>query len=410
VALSSKKRDAFPLAPVEGVQLQIADRKPTIGVYVHVPFCAASCPYCDYPHAAVPNARAEAAEDFVKALCTEIRRRAPRHDAPVQTIYLGGGTPSQLAARHLGEIFAALRKHFGSASAHEVTVEANPDDLDVAFLQSLCTQGVTRLSLGVQSFFDEDLRALGRRHNAEEAARALPDAREAGFADVSLDLLFGLPGQPLARWQATLERVVQQEPAHVTLYRLTAEAGTPLGRRVAQGETALPGAGPPAAQYERALDVLGGAGLRLYEQTHLARPGFEARHTRRYWRHEPVLGLGPGAHSFFWNADGTATRRANACDWRAYAEALHDGGAPPHERERLARTALAGEYLAQRLRTARGLSLERLARRYGRDLRAERGPTLDRLCAEGYLERAGPSVRPTRAGRLRLASLTDALL
>lgn len=346
----------------------------------------------------------------MEALRAEIRRRAPRHDAPVQTIYFGGGTPSQLSVAQLEALFVTLGDAFNGAEAREVTIEANPDDLDAAFLQSLRALGVTRLSLGVQSFFDEDLRTLGRRHDAAEAARVLPLAHEAGFENGSLDLVFGLPGQPLARWHATLEKAVQQEPEHITLYRLTAEPGTPLGRRVARGAVQLPDEDTVTAQYERALDVLTGAGFRLYEQTHLARPGFEAQHTRRYWRHEAVLGLGPGAHSFLWNADETATRRANASDWRTYTEALRGGHAPPHERERLSRPELAGEYLAQRLRTARGLCLDRLARHYDRDLRAERGPTLDRLCAEGYLERTGDRLRPTRAGRLRLDALTDALL
>jgi oxygen-independent coproporphyrinogen-3 oxidase len=386
--------------------------KSGVGVYVHVPFCAASCPYCDYPHAVASAAGAHDA--FARAVQAEVRRRAPRHDAPLRTIYLGGGTPSQLSARHLVDILDAVRAHFGHAEeGREVTVEANPDDLTGAWLRALREAGVTRLSLGVQSFFEEDLRVLGRRHDAAEAARALPLAREAGFGNVSLDLLFGLPGQPAARWQATLEKAIQQAPEHVTLYRLTPAAGTPLGERVARGAARLSGGGAATAQYEQALDALGAAGYHTQEQTHLARPGFEARHTRRYWRHEAVLGLGPGAHSFSGSDDGPAMRRANAPGWRAYTEALNDGRAPPHTQEHPPRAALADEYVARRLRTARGLSPETLAARYGRDLRSERGEALDRLRAEGYLEQVsggGSAVRPTRAGRLRLDALTDALL
>ena len=367
-----------------------------------MPFCAASCPYCNYPHAAGHSR--EAREAFVETVLAEIRRRRRFHGARVRTMYLGGGTPSQLSAGHLGRLLDALREAFDCAGVREITLEANPDDLARPYLKSLRTLGVDRLSLGVQSFFAEDLRALSRRHDAQETARAVPRAQEAGFQNVSVDLMFGIPEQPRARWQATLEKVVQQAPAHVTLYRLTAEPGTlPRG---------LPSANAASAQYEQALDVLGAAGYRLYEQTHLARPGFEARHTPRYWRHETVLGFGPGAHSFFWKAgECEAVRRANEPSFDAYAQALTAGEPPPHAREVLSRQALADEYLAQRLRTARGLSLQHLKERYGRDLRAEKEAMLDRLCTEGYVEVCrGDRLRLTRAGRLRLDALTAALL
>jgi oxygen-independent coproporphyrinogen-3 oxidase len=376
---------------------------------VHVPFCAASCPYCDYPHAAERSS--EAHEAFVAALRAEVQRRTRFHAAPVRTIYLGGGTPSQLSAAQLEQVLEALHGAFDTESVREVTLEALPDDLTPRWLAAVRALGATRLSVGVQSFFEEDLRVLGRRHDAGEAERAVPLAREAGFQNVSVDLLFGLPGQSLSRWQATLEKATQQAPSHVTLYRLTAEAGTPLGERVAGGATPLPDADRTAAQYERALDVLDAAGLPLYEQTHLARPGRTSAHTRRYWRHETVLGFGPGARSFFQRPDGRAARRANAPDWEAYVQSRAcPDDAVPHTQEPLAPGALADEYVALRLRTAAGLSLRRLADRYGRDLRAQRGPTLDRLCAEGYLERCGDRLRPTRAGRLRLDAITDALL
>jgi oxygen-independent coproporphyrinogen-3 oxidase len=359
-----------------------------------------------------PSSRAH--EAFVEALCAEVRRRAGEHpDTPVETIYLGGGTPSRLGAAHLERLFAALRDTFDCTEVREVTVEANPDDLNAAFLQALGDLGVNRLSLGVQSFAKDDLRFLGRRHDAAQAARAVPLARAAGFENISVDLIFGLPDQTPARWQATLEKTVEQAPQHVTLYRLTAEAGTPLGRRVADGRVRLPNANTTAAQYQQALDMLGerlDAGYRLYEQTHLARPGFEAIHTPRYWCHAAVLGLGPGAHSFRWTSDRAALRRANASDWRAYAAALHSGDAPPHTSETLPAAALADEYVALRLRTARGLSLERLSARYGRDLRTERGAVLDRLCAEGYATLRDDRLRLTRAGRLRLDALTAALV
>jgi oxygen-independent coproporphyrinogen-3 oxidase len=350
----------------------------------------------------------------VDALQAEIRRRTRFHGAAAATIYLGGGTPSQLATAHLERVLGALRGAFDADDAREITLEANPDDLTPRRAKNLSTLGITRLSLGVQSFFEEDLRWLGRRHSAAEAARAVPLVREAGFRDVSVDLLFGMPGQSPARWQATLEQAAAQDATHVTLYRLTAEAGTPLGRRVTRGAVSLPGADSTAAQYERALDVLTGAGFHLCEQTHLARRGGAPVHTRRYWRHQTVLGFGPGAHSLFWTLDGEAVRRANDPDGRAYARSP-SAGAVPHTNETLAPDALADEYVAQRLRTADGLSLRRLAERYGRDLRARRGATLDRLCAEGYLERDGTKggderMRLTRAGRLRLEAVTEAVL
>ena len=385
---------------------------------MHVPFCAVSCPYCDYPHTA--NGRsAEARDAFVEALRAEVRRRERFHGAPVQTIYLGGGTPSQLAPAQLDQVLGALRNAFDADDAREITLEANPGDLTPGWLASVRALGVTRLSLGVQSFFAEDLSFLKRPHSAEETRNAIPTARAAGFRDVSADLLFGLPDQSLARWQATLEQAAAQATTHVTLYRLTAEAGTPLGRRVAGGAVRLAGADHATAQYERALGVLSDAGFRLYEQTHLARPGCASTHMRRHWRHRTVLGFGPGAHSFFWKGEGggRAVRRANAPDWTAYVQSgSSPSDAAPHTQETLPPDALADEYVARRLRTAAGLSLHRLAERYDRDLRARRGATLDRLCAEGYLEHASANDDDderfclTRSGRLRLNAMTGALV
>ncbi len=377
-----------------------------MGLYLHIPFCARRCVYCDFYF--VTTSRDDDA--FTEALCAEISRCAERYDAPpLETIYFGGGTPSLLAPRHLARILDAVHARFDASAVEEVTLELNPDDVRLADLRALRALGIDRLSIGVQSFFEEDLRWMNRSHSAAEAARIVPMARAAGFDNFSVDLIFGLPEQPAERWTANLALARRLAVPHLSTYGLTIEPKTPLGNRVRRGLTTPASEEQVAARYQETMDTLRAGGYAHYEISSFARPGREARHNARYWQHADYLGLGPSAHSFRWESGG-ARRWANVRSLRRWQEALSEGRLPVTDDETLAPETLADEYVLLRLRTADGLDLDRLRTRYGRDLCAEQPDALARLEAEGYLCTTHRTVRLTDKGKLTADAVTAALL
>ena len=270
-----------------------------LGVYVHVPFCERVCPYCDFAVVAAGRGPLGAAREarYLAALLRELEaRRASCAGRSLATIYLGGGTPSLLRPETLARLIAALRAAFPGEPA-EVTLELNPGTLECERLPGFRAAGVSRLSIGVQSFGAAVLRRLGRAHPAADCHRTLRAARAAGFRRVSLDLIFGAPGQNEADVLRDAEAALVHGPEHISAYALTVEPGTPLARAVAEGRVRLPGDDACAGMMSALAQRLEAAGLRRYELSSFARPGCEARHNRRYWRRQPVLGLGPGAHS-----------------------------------------------------------------------------------------------------------------
>ena len=276
----------------------------TAGLYVHVPFFLTRCGYCDF--------NAHAGLDHLKGGYTEALRREARQTAPAWeglgfgSIFLGGGTPTTLSSAAIGSLLSSFREAFDVAAGAEVTCEANPDSVDRSALEALRSAGVTRLSLGVQSFDLDVLAALERVHRPESARRAYADARAAGFDDVNLDLIYGAHGETTASWRATLEETLSLAPDHVSAYALTIEPGTPLGARVASGAVPAPDPDVQAEMFEAACELLGAAGYRHYEVSNWARPGRVCRHNLGYWEGRPYLGLGAGAHSYrdgrrWWN-------------------------------------------------------------------------------------------------------------
>jgi putative oxygen-independent coproporphyrinogen III oxidase len=272
------------------------------GLYIHVPFCRGKCPYCDF----ASGTDLSLVADWLKAFKQEMgfyRDFASRFD----TLYLGGGTPSLLTADELAVLLESLRKQFEFSPDTEITLEANPDDLNPQVLKSYRKLGINRLSLGVQSYDDRELSFLGRRHDAAQALNALGWAREAGFANLGIDLMYGLPGQTVEQWQRSLDKALGFLPEHLSCYQLTMEAGTPLGRRQAEGRFQ-----PLSEETEREFFLftsrfLEERGYLHYEISNFAR-GLEnrSRHNRKYWNHTPYLGLGPAAHSYrggrrWWN-------------------------------------------------------------------------------------------------------------
>jgi len=354
---------------------------PPVALYVHVPFCVSLCPYCDfvvYAGAAArgPGARVHA---FLVALRTELELRADLLDKtygttrpPLETVYLGGGTPSLLPANAVASLLERVDSRFGIAPDAEVTIEANPGPHERGDMRALRQAGITRVSLGAQSLSDAALRDLGRRHHATDVAAAVEAARDGGIASVNLDLLYDIPDGPTADWVATLEAALQLRPDHLSLYALTLDDPDAEGLTGAVGDHLPTAAGArrwrerarprqdedrAAEQYLYAVDRLAADGWRGYEISNWARPGHESRHNLVYWQRRPYEALGPGAHAF----DG-ATRRWNAARLDGYLAALgpSDGEPrvlPPGGEEVLDPSSVAAEAVILGLRTDHGVAL-----------------------------------------------------
>jgi putative oxygen-independent coproporphyrinogen III oxidase len=376
----------------------------TVGVYVHVPFCERICPYCDFAVVRARTLSPEREGAYVDALLGELERRRARFaERGLASLYLGGGTPSLLQPGSVERIGRAVRAAFRPLPGLEVTLEVNPSTLERGRLPGFRTAGVNRLSLGIQSFDDRVLKRLGRAHRAEEGRTTLAAARAAGFDNVSIDLLFGAPGQGLADLERDLAAALESEPEHVSAYQLTIEAGTPFERAARRGQLALPDDETGALMYERLAAALEGAGLYRYEISSWARPGFASRHNRRYWERRPVLGLGVGA----WSAEPPdpaapyGARSANPRSLEAYLARSSGPQGPTEPRELLDATAARGEAVFLALRTAGGLAARTFEREFGAPPRHFFAPAIQRLTEAGLLaEAAGGDLRLTPRGIL----------
>jgi oxygen-independent coproporphyrinogen-3 oxidase len=418
-----------------------------VSLYIHIPFCRAKCAYCDFN--SYPGL-GHLFKKYVRALQAEMRWVSRRRSLKVKTIYLGGGTPTVLPLAPLGEVLDACREYFTVAEEIEITVEANPGTVDGSYLTGLLEMGVNRLSLGVQSFHDDELRLLGRIHTAAQAVETYRLARQlcpdgstssprrpvegpcpdgstssprrpvegrcpdgstssprrlveggVGFGNVNFDLIYSLPRQTLSSWQATLRQAIHLRPDHLSLYCLTVEEDTPLGQRIAQGELPVPDPDLAAEMYTLAEETLDRVGYVHYEISNWAQPGHECRHNLAYWRNQPYLGLGAGAHSYFdqkrWHnvlSPAEYISRLEA-DWR--------GPFPPSVKEveeideplEMTETMILGLRLMQE-----GVGLADFRERFGRELMAVYGGEIREMGQAGLLEVDGERVRLTARGRL----------
>ena len=340
---------------------------PTVGVYLHVPFCERICPYCDFPVVAARPLGRDEERRYVSALLRELEARAGAFEGRrLATIYLGGGTPSLLTPESVARLLAGVRRAF-AGDPHEVTLEANPSTTERERLGGFRAAGVDRLSLGVQSFDDETLRRLGRAHRAVESHAFLAAARAASFANVSLDLIFGAPAQTLAQVERDVAAALSHGPEHLSAYALTLEPGTPFARAVASDKLEVP-EDDDAAEMMLALGgALEKAGLARYEVSSWAKPGRAAVHNRRYWQRRPVLGLGVGAHSLEPPRAGEpfGARGANERALSAYLARVEAGGGGPPEREPLPERTARAEAAFLALRTREGLSAREFAAEFG---------------------------------------------
>jgi len=356
----------------------------TGSLYIHIPFCIRKCLYCDF--LSVPYEKTLVGR-YVDALCRELELRKDLADT-LKTVYFGGGTPSLLPEESLCKLFACLQVNFRLLPEAEVSMEANPGAVSRFSLELLVSLGLNRLSIGIQSFDDGELRTLGRIHTSAEGFEAARLIRDAGLKNWSLDLMYGIPGQTAKSWQKTLSAALQMSPSHISAYELTPEAGTPMKTLLREGTLTMPAEDDILRMYDLAVNTLGAAGYRHYEVSNYAQPGFECRHNLNYWDRGEYVGAGAGAHSFV-----EGMRSSNAMNIEDYIRLLSAGSLPEEESSIVAPADAAREFIFLGLRKTAGISIGEGAA-YGLNL----AESSMRLIADGYLEREGDYIRLSPRG------------
>jgi oxygen-independent coproporphyrinogen III oxidase len=361
-----------------------------LGLYLHIPFCSSICNYCNFNRGLYDEALKTR---YVAALRREIERS--RRGLAADTIFFGGGTPSLLAPDDVASLVEACRGSFDLARDAEVTLETNPETVDAAALERFRDAGVNRISFGVQSFDDKELRRLGRIHSAARAEAAVREARAAGFDNVSLDLMMWLPGQSVARWLENVHALIAASPDHASLYLLELYPNAPLKEEMARAGLSLAPDEDAAAMYLGAMDLLDRAGYVQYEISNVARPGRESRHNLKYWTDGEWLGFGCGAHS-----TQAGVRWRNVSSTEEYVHRLMADGDPALDRRVLDRETQLEEALFTGLRLCTGVDLPAMGRRYNCDVWSRYGHDLQPFVDEGWLVKEGPRLRLTRPGML----------
>jgi oxygen-independent coproporphyrinogen-3 oxidase len=369
------------------------------GLYLHIPFCQAKCSYCDFnTYAGLDRLY----QPYVEGLIREAQWMTSRFSHPVETLFLGGGTPTVLPVELLRKLLTACFDLFVIESGAEITSEANPGTVELDYLRALRGLGVNRLSLGAQSFDAPELAMLGRIHSVDQVGLTVARARAAGFENINLDLIYGLPGQDLVSWERTLEHALALTPQHLSLYCLTLEEGTPLRDRVLRGRLPVPDPDLAADMYELADERLDAAGYGQYEISNWSLPGYECAHNLIYWRNRPYLGLGAGAHS-----SGAGQRWWNVRPVPAYIDRVTPSqstewpSSAAEDGEKIGRSLEMGETMMLGLRLTReGVAEAEFRRRFGVSLDEVYGDTIHDLVACGLLARRDERLCLTPRGRL----------
>lgn len=326
------------------------------GIYIHVPFCKTRCAYCDFFSTTLHDMKSR----YVDALCQElIMRRNYLHDAPIGTLYFGGGTPSQLSESDFHSIFNQIEKVYGLEACEEITLEANPDDLTDDYVEMLTTLPFNRISMGIQTFHEPTLQLIGRRHTAQEAIEAVHRCQQHGVTNISIDLIYGLPGETLEQWKEDLLMAFSLKVQHISAYHLTYEQGTRLWQMLQRKEICEVDEDTSVELFRILCEEMQKTGYEHYEISNFALPNFRSRHNSAYWHEVPYLGCGPGAHSF----DGDS-REWNVSSLPKYIEALEQGQRN-YEQETLDKDTRYNEFVMTRLRTCEGFSLNDLQQRFG---------------------------------------------
>ncbi|HEY0386509.1 MAG TPA: radical SAM family heme chaperone HemW [Pyrinomonadaceae bacterium] len=364
------------------------------GIYIHIPFCRSRCSYCDFATGAYDG---PLAERYVEAVVREISCfEAVERPSEIETIYFGGGTPSLLSASQVERLLDAVHQRFRVAADAEVTMEMNPGTVTLQTLRELFRLGINRASFGAQTFDDRELRRLGRVHDAADVRRTINDLRDAGFSNISFDLIAGLPAQTLSAWSHNLDEALALGPAHLSLYLLEVHEGTPLAEQIRRGSQPAPDDDMAAEMYLLMLEKTAAAGYEHYEISNFCLPGFASRHNTKYWTGEAVFGFGCSAHSF----DGDARRWSNERDAARYTELLEAGRTAVVETLQLEEREARAEAVFLGLRMMRGLSLSQYRARFGKDLRTEYASDLARLSEAGLIAIDDERLRLTPSGAL----------
>lgn len=360
-----------------------------LGLYLHIPFCKSKCLYCDF--CSFPRPSKENVEAYVHALCRDLESRASDCcEYTVDTVYVGGGTPTVLSAEQLERIMGTVTRNYHLSENSELTAECNPATADLDLFRRMRSVGWNRLSIGLQSTVDQELKALGRLHSFEQFQKTWNDARDAGFSNLSVDVMFGIPHQTVESFTDTLEKVLALEPNHLSAYALTVEDGTPFGRRGADSLD-LPDEDAVRQMYLTMVERLKGAWLEQYEISNFARRGYESRHNLKYWNTDEYLGFGLGAYSDFGGA-----RFGNGRDLNAYllGEDITAEREMPSVHERFQ------EYVMLRMRLSEGISMKELARRFGFAEAERMGKSLSVYEKGGFVKRTDGGYAFTPEGML----------
>lgn len=361
------------------------------GVYFHIPFCKQACYYCDFHFSTSLRKK----DEILDAMHREIELQADYlNGQPVETIYFGGGTPSLLAADEIQRFIDKVASHFHIHSDAEVTIEANPDDLDNTKIYALRNTSVNRFSIGIQSFFEEDLRWMNRAHDAAEAEHAIQRVQDAGYNQITADLIYGYPLLSDGKWQYNIGRLRDFDIPHISAYSMTVEPKTALAAFIRKGHQSPMDEGQSAAQFEYLMDTLTAAGYVHYEISNFAKPDHYAIHNSNYWKGVPYLGIGPSAHSY----DGCA-RQWNVSNNAVYIKTIRSG-LLPCEKEELSEQDKLNEYTMTALRTVWGLDLDYIAERFGNTYREKLRSGLQSFVSSGDLSLSGDVATLTKKGKL----------
>lgn len=326
------------------------------GIYIHIPFCRQACLYCNFHFSTLLTLR----NDLINALLKEIALSTVYHDKSIETIYFGGGTPSLLHAESLNTILNALHQKFHIARDAEITLEANPDDISEQLLAFWKSMGINRLSIGVQSFFEEDLKWMNRAHTAEQSVNSIVLAQQAGFENLTIDLIYGSPGLSDEKWQYNIEKAINFNIPHLSCYALTVEPKTALHSLIAKNKMRDTDPEQQARQFIQLMNRLQEAGYEHYEISNFSLPGKRSRHNTAYWQDKPYYGFGPSAHSF----NGKDTRSWNVANNSLYIQSLRQN-VIPLQKEKLTTVQRLNEYIMTSLRTMEGIDLNHVENRFG---------------------------------------------
>jgi oxygen-independent coproporphyrinogen-3 oxidase len=343
--------------------------KPLAGIYIHIPFCRQACHYCNFHF----STSTRLVEQVVDAIIAEITRRQDYLDEKITTIYFGGGTPSLLEIKHLDKLLNQVYESFVIKEGAEITIEANPEDITLVRSKRLQKSGFNRVSVGIQTFDDKILKFLNRNHDSQMSVAAVLTLRQAGFANINVDLIYGIPGQPVSQWHKNLDQVIALRPNHISSYALTIEPNTAFGNWQQKGKIKPMGDDEIACQFEVMTERLINAGYVHYEVSNFALPEFESKHNSAYWQQIPYVGVGPGAHSY-----NRLSRQFNISNNPEYVRRIKNGN-PLFEIEILSEKEKLNEYLFMGLRTHYGINLALVKKEFRHDILDQHGELINHL-------------------------------